>query len=163
MIGSSVIVFKTSLLRSPSFALSFLLAFKHGSGALARLQSLKTRQGLGDPLPSPLTPLLAEGFSSLPYEPPQRVLRTQLYPEKEMTGEGWETERERTPIQKPRSFYNLTSEAASHRFGCILFIRTKSLKSILGDREELSFTSWREERQRIFDIFVKPSLFKDLR
>lgn len=131
MIGSSVIVLKTSLLQSPSFALSFLLAFQHGSGALARRHSLKTRQAGQSPA-RPTHTAVAEGFSSLPCEPPQRVLRTKLDPEPETTGEKGGRERERTAIQKPQSFYNLTSQAASHAFGCILFIRTKSLKSILG-------------------------------
>lgn len=50
----SPLILKTSLLPSPVLALSFLWAFKHGSGALARLPSLQNRRGLKD-TPAKLT------------------------------------------------------------------------------------------------------------
>lgn len=57
-----------------------------------------------------------------------RLLRTQLHPEQGIQ----EKEKREHTTQKPQSFYNLTSEVAAHPFDYNLFIRIKSLKSILG-------------------------------
>lgn len=68
--------------------------------------------------------------------PPKRCLQVHAYgsPEGCLTmaigfskKEVSKRKQERISRRKPQSFYNLISEVTSHKFGCILFVRSKSL------------------------------------
>lgn len=138
VIRSSLIFLKTSLLQALLFALSSpLAAFKHGPGSLTRLQSLKTRQELKDLLPSSLTLLLAGSFSSLLCGLLHKATQNAASPR----ARDPRNRKERIPTQKPQSISDLTFEVADHPFDLILFIRIKSLKSILVTGREIKLPS----------------------
>lgn len=121
----SPLILETSLLPSPVLALSFLWAPLNMAPVpwqgcnLCRLD-----EAWRTPLPSSFI----GGFISLPCGPLHKAAQSADSPR---TKDPKEREKERTPKQKPRSFYNPTSEMASHPSGCIWLIRIKLAKSTL--------------------------------
>ena len=147
----SPLILKTSLLPSPVWLYHSCEPLNMAQGPWQDCHLCRIDGAWRTPLPSSLL----GDFSSLPFGLLHKAAQSTASPR---IKDPKEREKKR---QKPWSFYNPTSEMASHPFGCIWFIKIKLPKSTLrgGHRNRASPLEGRSIRE-FMDIFVKPSLFK---